>query len=855
MNHNGYIVSTMSPAIRWSARTVIVLLVVSLTALGQLQDKHLLNATWIGQASPNEVQVLLHSGANLASRDSNGLTVIHHSITNPNPRVTEMLLEYGADPNVTDFAGRTALQLAIDRDSRQTHASKLIHFGANFDKLDPKLRDSIGATATAETLLEISPERLLQGDWSNHISPTELQSSPAFKANSDTNLKTPDLQALFRQILAHNRDPLVTLFLIECGAALQFTDGTHALHIASLNGNPSVLQELLDLIEPVSAIDIADKQQQTALHYSASNENLAVTELLLQSGLDVNARDEHGLRALHLAALNQNPAVTELLIASGADVNAQSEDGRTALHFAVANPNPSIVQVLINAGADARLLDDFGQTAANRAIDEGNSKIIKALSHGSDLSDAEVIIAIGEESRQAVEGILSDVPDKLLNLYLQISLLNSERGVAQLLLERGAKIESASLAGLNPNPDVMALLVEAGADVNATDESGLHLMHIAAQNRNPAIAGLLLEQGVKLNVLDRERRTPLHYAALNANPSVLRLLLEAGAEPNAEDRAGQRPLHMAALNTNPVVAEILIEEGGKLSAEDEDGRTALHIAAGWNPNPAVTDLFIARGANIEARDIGEATPLTLAWLNPRSAVPATLLRAGSDQTPLTNRLLDIEWLSTATAVELFAQIASALPSAFRQRDEECGRAPIHLIAHFAARNDLDPRLLDLDPQVTVDDLRMIDHQDEGFLAMLERDVSIQALDRAGNGILHYAVSGAAKVAPVVESQTFPSAGLGVLRDLGRMGLDGRIRGGGNLSPIHYSQQGRVFTTNRVEPLTKVMERWFGVVAMRDPASGLIGSEFTAKTDPCVVMGTRAEQIGPVDLVLFAKKGR
>jgi hypothetical protein len=55
-------------------------------------------------------------------------------------------------------------------------------------------------------------------------------------------------------------------------------------------------------------------------------------------------------------------AVTELLVARGADVNSAGEHGWTALHGAAYKGVDAIVRLLIDKGARTEVFDEYGQT-------------------------------------------------------------------------------------------------------------------------------------------------------------------------------------------------------------------------------------------------------------------------------------------------------------------------------------------------------------------------------------------------------------------------------------------------------------------------------------------------------------
>ncbi len=79
--------------------------------------------------------------------------------------------------------------------------------------------------------------------------------------------------------------------------------------------------------------------------------DLAVLELFLKGGMDLEARDSAGATALMYAALNSRVEATSLLIEKGADINAADNLGRRALDYATVHPESGAFKILASAGA------------------------------------------------------------------------------------------------------------------------------------------------------------------------------------------------------------------------------------------------------------------------------------------------------------------------------------------------------------------------------------------------------------------------------------------------------------------------------------------------------------------------
>ena len=98
-------------------------------------------------------------------------------------------------------------------------------------------------------------------------------------------------------------------------------------------------------------------------------------------------------------------------------------------------------------------------------------------------------------------------------------------------MDKGAQIEAKDNkkrtpfleAVANGNAKTVALLIQSGADVSATDIGSKNCLHLAVENEQPDTLNMLLEQtGAWENLIrpDQHERVPLHYAAIEEKPEV-----------------------------------------------------------------------------------------------------------------------------------------------------------------------------------------------------------------------------------------------------------------------------------------------------------------------------------------------
>lgn len=196
--------------------------------------------------------------------------------------------------------------------------------------------------------------------------------------------------------------------------------------------------------------------------------------------------------------------------------------------------------------------------------------------------------------------------------------------------------------------DVAQIRKSASEDlmIDAVNHSGETPLHVAATSGQVEVVRLLVERGADVNARTREGReeTPMMRAAWNGHPDVLEALLKSGAGIEVEGRDGVRALMFAAaggphreLNRHVECIQLLSEAGASLDARDSGGNTALHIAALRGRGKLVSTL-IASGARAELTNRDGKTPRDLAIESGYASVAEILRNAPRRPQGLNNGL-------------------------------------------------------------------------------------------------------------------------------------------------------------------------------------------------------------------------
>ena len=209
--------------------------------------------------------------------------------------------------------------------------------------------------------------------------------------------------------------------------------------------------------------------------------------------------------------------------------------------------------------------------------------------------------------------------------------------IVQLLLDRGADIEARDSNRYTPlclasrwrHIKIVQLLLDRGADIEARASDNRTPLCLASWCGHIEIVQLLLDRGADIKARDSDRRTPLYLASSGGHIEIAQLLLDRGADIEARDSDNRTPLCLASRYGYIKIVQLLLDRGADTEARDSDNHTPLYLACGCR-YIGIVQLLLDRGANIESRNNDGETPLHKAVCNNDFKTVQLLLDHGAD---------------------------------------------------------------------------------------------------------------------------------------------------------------------------------------------------------------------------------
>ncbi len=420
-----------------------------------------------------------------------------------------------------------------------------------------------------------------------------------------------------------------------------------------------------------------DKNNQTSFEYlleeelvshypgyrNKSHDFIKTAMLFLQYGANANLIDRYETPILMKV---YRPVLVRMLLVHGADINGKDSKGRNALLYFAGSIGFSdsvrmeILNILLEYGSDLQSKDNEGKDLPQHLKDDFKYIFFKNTNYPQILEEKKIknylIQALKEHDHATIEVLLK---------------------MGNFANEMNSYYQKPFAFGAIEDTKILNLFFKYGLDVD-----------IKSGNRT------LLQEAIKKGAVDSVKLIIEHQPKEFDNFETIATIM------NLDDQ-----------NISMQIADFLFSKGVKISVADKQGHTLLHLAAKESKDK-LCQYFLDKGIAVDIKDKEGATPILYALtLGDNDICGQILLKSGANiHQKIANNVTLLHAAVKGKHLDIIKQLLDQGIDP-NETDEEG-----HSALQLAAKNG------DLD----------------SFKLLMQRGAEIKALDKSNAGVLHYA---------------------------------------------------------------------------------------------------------------------
>ncbi|RSL52164.1 hypothetical protein CEP54_011048 [Fusarium duplospermum] len=565
------------------------------------------------------LETLLQRGFNPNIPNPDGETALWWAINNGRTDMCRLLLEHGADPDLTPEGAVPPMVESVFVHSLDM-MKLLVKYKADIEKKEMPgegwLRTPLlaaidyGHSDQVEYLLKQGADPNVKDSddfWALHTAAQNGQTDMVrMLAEAKADLNSLSGREKWTPIHECTKYPEMVQLLIELGADLtiktlaQYTP----LDVAIFRGHRKTIGVILS--KSKVKFDLTLEGTREAMITAIEDNYIEAIEAILEAGADVNTLDpsnennkNESLLCMAMRLPSEN--MVRKLLEFRPDLEVRSEKQNTVLHCMTDRSPAASFRLVVNAGGKLDVVNDEGLTPLQMAVRNDNVEVFKYML-----------------TKEAALSMLHNSPPDQSGTVMHDAIKEGSLEMVRLLIEKKFDLNFV-IDGYFGTPLITATI---------------SLMD-GVRGQKKKILELLLENGADPSVRAGFFGYPLNSACMCCPAEIIKLLLDKNASINVQDPFGRKPTHMACYNSLEVL-NVLKAPDSDFSVRDELGRVPLHYAV-VNGQLDIAKEVLARservGITIDVKDNDGWTPLL--W----AARASTTLRQLPSTDPMTTDMV------------------------------------------------------------------------------------------------------------------------------------------------------------------------------------------------------------------------